>query len=489
MAGFEEEERVTRVRMLRSARRALSQAASRDASLVRSLGGLRSEALSSPSSVEGRRVRVRGWVRSVRAQKEVTFLSIGDGSSQHGLQIVLPSSPEVRSLALRTGCSVEAEGAVAASARERPAEGQEFEVRADGAASVTVVGGCADDYPLQKKRHSLEFLRGAAHVRMRSNTVGAAMRVRSAAMMAFHEYFQAEEFLLVTTPVLTPLDCEGAGELFGVRTPEPDFFGRPAFLGVSGQLYAEMAAASLSRVYTFGPTFRAENSHTARHACEFWMLEPEVAHAGLPELLALAEGSVRHALAATADRCAEDLAFCDRRVRPGLAEDTARAAGRPFAALTYTDAVEVLRRRHPSPPEWGQDLGSEHERFLAEEHCGGAPVFVTDYPAAIKPFYMRPNDEDDGGKTVACFDLIAPHVGELAGGSVREDRHDALEARMLALGLDLDSYRWYLDLRRFGGVPHGGFGIGFERFVQMATGIANIRDVLPVPRVPGSIAF
>lgn len=488
------------VRRASGPRRALSSPATGDAAeLVRTLGGLRGQALGAAAGghgdVHGRRVVVRGWVRSVRAQKRFSFVSIGDGTSQHGLQVVVPSCDAVK--ALRTGCSVEVEGVLSRSDRERPPQGQEFELQAE-AEGVRLVGACDEDYPLQKKHHSLEFLRDVAHVRMRSNTIGAAMRVRNAAMMALHEYLQREEFLMVNTPVITPLDCEGAGELFGVShgtAGSPPFFGRPAYLGVSGQLYGEMAASSLSRVYTFGPTFRAENSHTTRHVAEFWMLEPEVAHAGLPELLELSEGMVRHAMVQTAERCAEDLEFCNKRVRPGLAEETARTLERPFAAMTYTEAVEVLQRhsdRFEEKPEWGCDLRSEHERFLAEQHCQ-APVFVTDYPSAAKPFYMKPSEgaaaEQAPGDTVACFDLLVPHVGEVIGGSVREDRADALEERMRAMGLDAETYKWYLDLRRYGSVPHGGFGLGFERFVQMITGIANIRDVSPVPRTPGAIHF
>lgn len=443
---------------------------------------------------------MRGWLRSVRHQKSVSFMDLGDGTAQHPLQVV--ASPEaVEGVAgLGTGASVEVVGTLARSGRDDPPRGKEWEVVAESPGDVRVVGACDADYPLQKKRHTLEFLRDVAHVRMRSNTVGAAMRVRAAAMAALHAHMRAEDVMQVTAPVLTPLDCEGAGEMFEAAVPgaAAPFFGRPAYLGVSGQLYAEMAASALSRVYAFGPTFRAENSHTQRHVCEFWMLEPEIAHARLPDLLDLAEGTLKAAAAAALDECAEDLQFCDERVRPGVAADVEGMRDRPFARVTYTEAVRALaaapskaRKKFRAPAEWGAPLGSDHERYLAEAVCG-SPVFVTDYPAAIKPFYMRASEAAGGaapGPTAACFDLILPHVGEVVGGSEREERAGVLRRQMDAHGLSADDYSWYVDLRRFGTVPHGGFGVGFERLVQALTGIANIRDVSPVPRTPGGIKF
>jgi asparaginyl-tRNA synthetase len=447
----------------------------------------------------GGQVTVRGWVRTARHSKGVSFLEVSDGSCFAGLQVVAEPAlanfeSEIRQL--RTGCAVEATGAL----RDSPGRGQRFEL---AASQVEVVGGAPDDYPLQKKRHSFEYLRTIAHLRPRTNTIGAVLRVRNAASRAIHDFFQERGFLLLHAPVITGSDAEGAGDLFRVTTLDlrdpprdeagavdfrGDFFGRETFLTVSGQLEAEIAALALSRVYSFGPTFRAENSNTSRHLAEFWMVEPEMAFCDIEGDMDLAEAFLKHVFGEVLERCPDDMEFFEQRIEPGVVATLRHIVDTPFERIGYSEAVEILERSGRSfefPVKWGVDLQSEHERYLAEEHVG-RPVIVTDYPAAIKAFYMYLNDDE---RTVRAMDVLVPKVGEIIGGSQREHREDVLRGKLADAGLDEAVYWWYLDLRRYGSVPHAGFGAGFERLVQFATGMANIRDVIPFPRVPGQAEF
>ena len=430
-------------------------------------------------------VSVQGWLRTARHGKDVSFLEVSDGSCLAGIQVVaLPALPnyenEVR--ALRTGCAVAAKGELVAS----QGAGQRFEIRA---ARIELVGAVADDYPLQKKRHTLEFLRTLGHLRLRSNTLGAVARVRHAAARAIRRFFDERGFLELHAPVITTSDAEGAGALFHVTTgAEREFFGRPAFLTVSGQLEAEIGALALSRVYTFGPTFRAENSNTTRHLAEFWMVEPEAAFLDLDGDAALAEALMRNVLRELLERCAEDLRFFDDRIEKGVVDALEHIAATPFERLSYGEAIRALERSGRSfefPVAWGADLQSEHERWLTEEHVK-RPVIVTNYPRGVKPFYMY---LDDDGRTVRAMDVLVPRVGEIIGGSQREHRLEVLQCRIAEARLDPEPYWWYLDLRRHGSVPHAGFGLGFERLLLLVTGIANIRDVIPFPRSPGSAEF
>lgn len=447
----------------------------------------------------GGRVLVRGWLRTARHGKGISFLEVTDGSCLAGLQVVVESGLEsferkIRGLA--TGCAVEAEGELVAS----PAAGQRFELRA---ARVEVVGPVGDDYPLQKKRHSFEHLRTIGHLRLRTNTLGAVLRIRHAAARAIRRFFDEQGFLELHAPIITASDAEGAGAQFRVTTIDPaapprtpdgavdwtqDFFGRPTYLTVSGQLEAETAALAVSRVYTFGPTFRAENSNTSRHLAEFWMVEPEAAFLDLAGDADLAEAFLRQVVRELLERCGEDLALFDERIEPGLRDALAHIANTRFERMTYTEAVARLERSGKAfefPVSWGIDLQSEHERWLCEEHVR-APLVVTDYPRQVKAFYMYLNDDQ---RTVRAMDVLVPRVGEIVGGSQREHRADVLERRMREVGLDPAVYWWYLDLRRQGGVPHAGFGLGFERLIQFVTGMANIRDVIPYPRTPGNADF
>jgi asparaginyl-tRNA synthetase len=442
---------------------------------------------------------VRGWVRTARHAKGVTFLEVSDGSCFAGLQVVVqPSVPgfdsELRQL--QTGCAVEATGELV----ESPGKEQSLELLAE---SVEVVGKVADGYPLQKKRHSFEFLRTIAHLRPRTNTMGAVLRVRNAAARAIHEFFQQRAFIWLHTPIITASDAEGAGNLFRVSVMDPgnphrddagavdykqDFFGRETFLTVSGQLEAEIAALALTNVYTFGPTFRAENSNTSRHLAEFWMVEPEIAFCDLDANADLAEAFLKHVFEFVLSHCPDDMAFFNQRIDKTVIETIDHIVRTPFERITYTEAISILEGCGESfefPVSWGIDLQSEHERYLAEKHIG-KPTIVTDYPASIKAFYMYLNDD---GKTVRALDVLVPKVGEMIGGSQREHRLDVLEPRMAEHGLAEADYWWYLDLRRYGSVPHSGFGLGFERLVQFLTGMANIRDVIPFPRVPGYAEF
>jgi len=435
--------------------------------------------------------RVQGWLRTVRHGKDVSFLDVSDGSCMDGLQVVAnPDTKGFESVVrqLATGAAIRAVGEVV----ESPGKGQRLELHAT---EVILIGEAGEGYPLQKKRHSFEFLRTIGHLRPRTNTIGAVFRIRNVASMAIHEFFQREEFLYLHTPIVTASDAEGAGEMFRVTTlaageidPAEDFFGRPTFLTVSGQLEAEIGALALSRVYAFGPTFRAENSNTARHLAEFWMVEPEAAFCDLEGLADLAERFLKSVFRDVLDRCEDDMAFFAKRIESKVIERMKTVIDQPFERISYREAISILERsgeKFEFPVGMGLDLQSEHERWLTENHVG-RPVVVTDWPASIKAFYMYRNDD---GETVAAMDVLLGGVGEIIGGSQREHRLGILEDTIRAQGLDPDDYWWYLDLRRFGSVPHAGFGLGFERIVQFMTGMANIRDVMPFPRAPGQAEF
>jgi len=448
----------------------------------------------------GHEVCLRGWIRTRRDSKGgFSFLELNDGSCLANIQIIadgdLPNyDDDIKKLS--AGCSVTIEGAI----RESGGKGQATEVQAT---QVTVHGWAdPEEYPLQKKRHSFEKLREWAHLRPRTNTFGAIARVRNAVSRSIHRFFQEEEFLYIQTPIITTSDCEGAGELFRVTTFDldnipraagqvdylSDFFDRPSFLTVSGQLEAEVLATALSKVYTFGPTFRAENSNTSRHLAEFWMVEPEMAFYELADNMDLAERFLKRVFADVLAECAEDLDFFAQRVEKTAISRMQQIVQAEFVRLPYTEAVEILEQSGEAfefPVQWGHDLQSEHERFLTEKKFA-APVILYDYPSSIKPFYMRVNDD---GRTVRAMDVLVPGVGEIIGGSQREERLDVLEQRMGEQGLSSQDYWWYLDLRRFGTVPHAGFGLGLERMVQFITGMTNIRDVIPFPRTPGSAEF
>ncbi|MFT5729965.1 MAG: asparaginyl-tRNA synthetase [Desulforhopalus sp.] len=430
---------------------------------------------------------VCGWVRTKRDTGSFSFVEINDGSCLGNLQVIAAEtlanySNEIKNIG--TGASVVVRGALKAS----PAKGQAVELHAD---SFLVVGDSdSETYPLQKKRHSFEFLREMTHLRPRTNALGAVGRVRSRLSYAVHQFFQERGFAQVHTPIITTSDCEGAGEMFQVTATQEKgksehFFGRPAGLTVSGQLQAEVYAMALGDVYTFGPTFRAENSNTSRHLAEFWMIEPEMAFCDLKENMQVAEDMLKYLLQDAMDNCAEDMQLFDKFIEKGLLKKLQNVIAKDFAHVTYTEAVDRLtsaKKKFEYPVKWGTDLQSEHERYLSEE-VFKCPLIVTDYPASIKPFYMRLNEDQ---KTVAAMDILVPGIGEIIGGSQREERLDVLEGRMTEAGVDLNDYNWYLDLRRYGSVPHAGYGLGFERLVQFVTGMANIREVIPFPRTPGS---
>lgn len=450
----------------------------------------------------GSRVRIEGWVRTKRDSKAgLSFLHLSDGSAMQPLQIVatdeLPNY-EAEVSHLTTGCAVAAEGTLVESA----GKGQKVEVQAD---SVEVVGRVEDpeSYPIQPKPHTFEFLRGVAHLRPRTNTFGAITRVRHTLAMAVHRFFHERGFYWIHTPIITASDAEGAGEMFRVSTLDAanvprgadgevdwsqDFFGQRTGLTVSGQLNVETYCLAMSKVYTFGPTFRAENSNTSRHLAEFWMVEPEIAFADLQADADLAEEFLRYIFAAVLNECASDMAFFDERIEKGVVQRLEDLVRRPFERMTYTEAVEALEKSGESfnfPVKWGIDLQTEHERYITEKLVG-RPVIVTNYPRGIKAFYMRLNDDE---RTVAAMDVLAPGIGEIIGGSQREERLDVFDQRMAESGLDPAAYWWYRDLRRYGTVPHAGFGLGFERAIQYVTGMANIRDVIPFPRTPGNAEF
>jgi asparaginyl-tRNA synthetase len=449
----------------------------------------------------GSAVTVKGWVRTRRDSKAgLSFINVHDGSCFAPLQVVAPSdlANYADVLKLTAGCAVVIAGEVVASA----GQGQAVEVKAT---QVEVVGWVdqPDTYPIQPKQHTMEFLRSVAHLRSRTNVVGAATRVRHTLAQAVHRYFHSQGFYWIHTPIITASDCEGAGQLFRVstldaasppRTPEgkvdwsQDFFGREAYLTVSGQLSVETYCMALSKVYTFGPTFRAENSHTKRHLAEFWMIEPEIAFADLNDDANLAEDFLKYIFRAVLDERGDDMAFFAKFVNPDAVKRLEQFVSQSFERIDYTEAVKVLERsgeKFEFPVAWGVDLQSEHERYLTEKHVG-RPVVVMNYPKDIKAFYMRVNDD---GRTVAAMDVLAPGIGEIIGGSQREERLDVLDGRIRSMGLKPEDYWWYRDLRRYGSVPHAGFGLGFDRTVSYVTGIENIRDVIPFPRAAGQADF
>ncbi|MBA2727138.1 MAG: asparagine--tRNA ligase [Parachlamydiaceae bacterium] len=452
------------------------------------------------SSPVGTEVTVKGWVRTVRNQKTFSFVEINDGSTLSNFQIVIDANfPKYDHViaALSTGVAVSATGTIT----ESPGKNQQVELHAK---TVEILGECDPEvYPLQKKRHTFEFLRTIAHLRPRTNTIGAVARVRNALAFATHNFFQEKGFLYIHTPIITGSDCEGAGEMFQVTSmnldkparndkgaidPAQDFFGKSTFLTVSGQLNAEAYACALSDIYTFGPTFRAENSNTARHLAEFWMIEPEMAFADITDNMDCAEAFIKYVLKYVLENCPEDMAFFNKYVSEGVVERLQHVVDTPFERATYTYAVRILEKSGKNfeyPIKWGQDLQSEHERFLAEEYFA-KPVIITDYPKDIKSFYMRTNED---GKTVAAMDVLVPKIGEIIGGSQREERYDVLVDKIKALKMNLEDYWWYLELRKYGTVQHAGFGAGFERLVQYVTGMDNIRDVIPFPRYPGKADF
>lgn len=452
-----------------------------------------------PSFVDNT-ITVKGWVRTVRNQKSFSFIEINDGSTLSNFQIIVNNTlPNYDSLieSLSTGVSIAAKGTVVMGQGATPhAELQ--------ATEISIIGSCDPEaYPLQKKRHTFEFLRTIAHLRPRTNTIGAVTRVRNTLAYATHRFFQERGFLYVHTPIITGSDCEGAGKMFRVstldfeklnRTSEgnidwtQDFFGKPTYLTVSGQLNGEIYASALSDIYTFGPTFRAENSNTSRHLAEFWMIEPEMAFADISDNMDCAEAYIKFILEAVLHECSEDIAFFDKHVSEGLIKRLQHIVETPFERASYTYAVRILEKSGKTfeyPVQWGVDLQSEHERYLAEEFfC--KPVIITDYPKDIKSFYMRSNSD---GKTVAAMDVLVPKVGEIIGGSQREERFDILTQKIKEFHLNAEDYWWYLELRKYGSVPHSGFGAGFERLVQFVTGMDNIRDVIPFPRSPGKADF
>jgi asparaginyl-tRNA synthetase len=438
-----------------------------------------------------------GWVRSVRASKGVCFIVLNDGSTVDGIQVVADSALPNFNVICRigTGTALTVSGTLV----ESPAIGQKLELRA---ISIDIIGEADEGYPLQKKRHSFEYLRTIAHLRPRTNTFGALFRLRSRLAQAIHHFFAERNFMYVHTPIITSSDCEGAGELFRVSTLDAadppllngqtdfnqDFFGQKTGLTVSGQLEGELFALAFGDIYTFGPTFRAENSNTARHASEFWMIEPEMAFADLADDADLAEEFIRYLCRFVLEECADEMAFFDKQIENGLIERIAKVAGADFARMEYAEAIDRLQQSGAAfayPVEWGLDLQTEHERYITEQIVGG-PAFILNYPKDIKAFYMRQNDD---GQTVAAMDLLVPKVGEIIGGSQREERMDRLELRMEEMGIAKEPLWWYLDSRRWGSCPHAGFGLGFERLVMYLSGMENIRDVIPFPRTPRHCEF
>jgi len=450
-----------------------------------------------------KKITVVGWVRTVRSTGKFGFIDLNDGTFFKGLQVVfgdnLINFEEIADLNI--GSAIRVSGELI----ESPAAEQDFELKSE---DVEIISLCDSDYPLQKKRHSFEFLRTIPHLRARTNTFSAVFRVRSVLAYAIHKFFQEKGFIYLHSPIITGSDCEGAGEMFKVTTLDmdkppknekgqvdfsKDFFGKEAGLTVSGQLNGEAFAHAFRNIYTFGPTFRAENSNTARHASEFWMIEPEIAFADLNDNMKLAEDMIKYLINYVLDNCSEEMEFFNRFVDKGLIERLQKIVAVDFGRVTYTKAIDILKKskkKFKYPVKWGIDLQTEHERHLSEK-AFGRPVFVTDYPVKIKAFYMRLNDKEKGvpDETVAAMDLLVPGVGEIIGGSQREDRLDILEKRMKDFKLDKKDYWWYLDLRRYGGVKHAGFGLGFERALMYLTGMANIRDVIPSPRTPKNADF
>ncbi len=451
-----------------------------------------------PDEFSGKSISISGWVRTLRSSNAFGFIEINDGTFFKNIQVVfesenLPNYKEIASM--NVGAALNIDGVLVLT----PEAKQPFEIKAT---SITVEGTSTPDYPLQKKRHSLEYLRTIAHLRPRTNTFSAVFRVRSVAAYAIHKFFNDRGFVYTHTPIITASDCEGAGEMFRVTTLDmenipmkdgeidysQDFFSKSANLTVSGQLSAETYAMAFRNVYTFGPTFRAENSNTTRHAAEFWMIEPEIAFADLGDDMRLAEDMLKFVINYVLENAAEEIAFFNAFVDKGLIDRLQGVANADFGKVTYTEAIEILKKNNHNfeyPVEWGSDLQTEHERYLTET-VFKRPVFVTDYPKEIKAFYMRLNDD---GKTVAAMDCLVPGIGEIIGGSQREERYDVLCERMKEMGLDEKDYWWYLDLRKYGGTKHAGFGLGFERAIMYLTGIQNIRDVTPYPRTVGNAEF
>jgi asparaginyl-tRNA synthetase len=448
----------------------------------------------------GKEITVCGWVRTARNQKNFTFLQINDGSMLSNLQVIIDENVENYAeliKGLTTGASLLVQGRLV----ESPGGGQQWELKAE---KITLFGTCpTEEYPLQKKRHTFEFLRTIAHLRPRTNTQGAVARMRNAMSFATHQFFQERGFLYVHTPIIASADCEGAGKQFAVTTLDlknvpknpdqsvnytKDFFGKPVFLTVSGQLDGEIYASALSDIYTFGPTFRAENSNTSRHLAEFWMIEPEMAFADLEADMENAESYLKYVVNYALQNCSEEMQFFDQHIDKGIIERLQSVSSSDFEHLTYTQAIDILAKANRTfefPHTWGCDLQSEHERYLCEEYCK-KPVILTDYPKQIKAFYMRDNDD---GKTVAAMDILVPKIGEIVGGSQREERADILAKKISDFHLDLKDYWWYAELRKFGSVPHAGYGVGFERLLLFVTGMENIRDVIPFPRFPGHAEF
>jgi asparaginyl-tRNA synthetase len=451
-----------------------------------------------PKKYLDQEISVSGWIRNNRSSKEFAFVELNDGTFFKALQVVfdtkLQNFAEIEKAPL--GSALEVSGKLIKS----PAAGQEFELQAE---EINIIGPSTVDYPLQKKKHSFEFLRTIAHLRPRTNTFTAVFRLRSVLSFAIHKFFQERGFVYAHTPIISTSDAEGAGEMFNVTTLDlkqipkndqgeidydQDFFGKKAGLTVSGQLNAECLAMAFNKVYTFGPTFRAENSNTTRHASEFWMLEPEIAFADIKDDMQLAEDMMKYLIKYVLENLPEEMEFFNKFIDPTLLERLNKLADSEFKRLTYTEAIEILeksKKKFDYPVKWGIDLQTEHERYLTDEVIKG-PVFVIDYPKDIKAFYMRSNDD---GKTVAAMDLLVPGVGEIIGGSQREDRLEILEERMKSLGLKSEDYWWYLELRKYGGVKHAGFGLGFERAIMYLSGMANIRDVIPFPRTPHNAEF
>lgn len=451
------------------------------------------------SNYQDKEVVVCGWVKTIRDSKALGFIELNDGSSFKNLQIVFEDS-KINNFKEVTKYNVGSAIIVKGSIVLTPEAKQPFEVHAN---EIILEGASSPEYPLQKKRHTLEFLRSIAHLRPRTNTLSAVFRVRSVAAYAIHKFFNERGFVYAHTPLITTSDCEGAGEMFRVTTLDPvnppltedgkvdyskDFFGKPTSLTVSGQLAGECMAMAFGKIYTFGPTFRAENSNTARHAAEFWMIEPEIAFADLQDDMDLARDMLKFVLAYVLENCPDEMQFFNNFYDKGLIERLTDLVNSDFGQVTYTEAIKILEEHKDEfqyPVYWGADLQTEHERYLTEK-VFKKPIFVTDYPKEIKAFYMRLNDDN---KTVAAVDMLVPGVGEIIGGSQREERMDVIEERIKELGLKPEDYSWYLDLRRYGGTKHAGFGLGFERLIMYITGVSNIRDVLPFPRTTGSAEY
>lgn len=457
------------------------------------------ELYNDPEKYAGQVITVDGWARQLRIQKKFGFIQINDGTYFKNLQIVVEREKsdnydEIKSQNISTAFEITGELVLTPEAK------QPFELKAD---SVKIVGESTSEYPLQPKSHTPEFLRSIAHLRPRSNLFSAVFRIRSEAAFAIHEFFNQQGFMYVHTPIITSSDAEGAGDMFRVTTLDPknppltedgnvdfseDFFGKASFLTVSGQLNGEAFAQAYRNIYTFGPTFRSEHSNTQRHAAEFWMIEPEIAFAGINEAMDLAEAMLKHIINHTLTRCRAELEFLNETVYDGLINRLEKVAKSDFAKVSYTESIKILQesgKKFEFPVEWGSDLQTEHERYLTEVHFQG-PVFVTDYPKDIKAFYMHINPD---GKTVAAFDCLVPEIGEIIGGSQREERYDVLVNEIEARGMNIDNYDWYLDLRKYGSTPHAGYGLGFERIIMYLTGVSNIRDVIPFPRTTGNAEF